>query len=177
MRTMTALSLGLALLASPVLAQTAWAQSVTVKGPSGTVTLDAAALAALPRQTVTLDAHGTKHDYSGPLLMDVLAKAGAPTGKALRGPELANAVLVTAADGYQVVFGLAEADPNTRANRMILADRDATGPLDAKTGPLRLVIEGDLRPARSARQVIQLEVLLIGRPPPAAAAPASEHRH
>ncbi|WP_245863720.1 molybdopterin-binding oxidoreductase [Caulobacter mirabilis] len=167
---MTALSLGLALLASPALAQ-----SITVKGPAGTVTLDAAALAALPRQTVTLDAHGTKHDYSGPLLMDVLAKAGAPTGKALRGPELANVVLVTAADGYQVVFGLAEADPNTRANRMILADRDETGPLDAKTGPLRLVVEGDLRPARSARQVIQLEVLLIGRPPPAAA--SAEHKH
>lgn len=172
MRMMTALSIGLALMASPALAQ-----NVTVKGTSGTVVLDAAAIAALPRQTVMLDAHGSKHDYSGPLLIDVLAKAGAPTGKALRGSELANAVLITAADGYQVVIGLAEADPNTRANRMILADQADDAPL-VKDGPFRLIIEGDLRPARSARQVTQLEVFLIGRPPPAAApADGGEHRH
>lgn len=173
MRVMTALSIGLALLASPALAQ-----NLTVKGPSGAITLDAAAIAALPRQTVTLEAHGAKHDYSGPLLIDILAKAGAPTGKALRGPELAGAVLITAADGYQVVIGLAEADPNTRPNRMILADQADGAPLPADSGPFRLVIEGDLRPARAARQVTQVEVFLVGRPPSAAApADGGEHRH
>jgi DMSO/TMAO reductase YedYZ molybdopterin-dependent catalytic subunit len=153
-----------------LLAQPALAQSLELKGLAGqTATLTAADLASLPRQTVTFNTHGEKHVYEGPLLIDVLAKVGAPSGQALRGAELADAVVVSAADGYRVALGLAEADPGTRPNRVILADRADGAPLAAKDGPLRLVIEGDLRPARSARQVTGIEVIRLG---PAAVKPA-----
>ena len=83
---------------------------------------------------------------------------GAPTGRELRGPALASVVVASAADGYQVACGLAEADPGTRPNRIILADRADGEALDAEAGPFQIVVEGDLRPARSIRQVISLEV-------------------
>lgn len=148
----------LTILATPV-----WGQSLTLVGLGGqTVTLGAAELAAMPRQSVTFAGHGERHVYEGPLLIDVLAKAGAPTGKALHGPEMADVVLVEAGDGYAVALGLAEADPGTRANRIILADRADGAPLAVREGPFKLVVEGDLRPARSARMVKRITVTRLG---------------
>ncbi len=156
-------SLALALVLAALAAPAATAQTLALKGPAGqTVTLTAADVAALPRVGLTFDAHGRKHAYEGPLLIDVLAKAGVPTGKALRGPALAHAVIVRASDGYAVVYGLAELDPGTRANRVILADRADGAPLDAKDGPFKVVAEGDLRPARGARLVTAIEVVNLG---------------
>jgi hypothetical protein len=158
----------LALLAAPAVAQT-----IALKGPDGrTATIAAADLSGLPRVSFAFDAHGQKHVYEGPLLIDVLAKVGTPTGKDIHGPALADAVIVSAADGYQVVFGLGETDPGTRANRMVLADRADGAPLGAKDGPYKLVVEGDLRPARGVRMVTSIEVRSLGSAPAAQA-----HRH
>jgi hypothetical protein len=141
------------------------AQEIVLKGPAGqTATLTAAELAALPRVSFSFDSHGEKHVYEGPLLIDVLARVGAPTGKAIRGPEMADVVLVKASDGYQVAFGLAELDPGTRPNRVILADKADGAPLGGKDGAFKLVAEGDLRPARSARMVSEIEVLRLAGP-------------
>lgn len=146
------------------LASGAFAQSLSLKGPAGeTASLTAAEVAGLPRVSVAFDAHGEKHVYEGPLLIDVLAKVGAPTGKAIHGPEMADVVLVKADDGYQVAFGLAELDPGTRPNRIILADKADGAPLADKDGAFKLVAEGDLRPARSARRVIAIEVLRLAQ--------------
>jgi hypothetical protein len=76
----------------------------------------------------------------------------------LRGPALADVVVVKGADGYRAVFGMAETDPAMRQSVPILADRAAAGPLDAKEGSFRVVSPGDLRPARSVRQVVSIEV-------------------
>ena len=94
----------------------------------------------------------------------MLARVGTPTGKAIHGPEMADVVLVKAGDGYQVAFGLAELDPGTRPNRIILADKADGAPLGGKDGAFKLVAEGDLRPARSARMVTEIEVLRLARP-------------
>lgn len=91
----------------------------------------------------------------------MLAKVGTPTGKAIHGPEMADVVLVRAQDGYAVAFGLAELDPGTRSNRIILADKADGAPLGGKDGAFKLIAEGDLRPARSARMVSQIEVLRL----------------
>jgi hypothetical protein len=145
------------------------AQSLALTGPTGQkATLSAADVAALPRVKVAFDNHGTKQNFEGPLLIDVLAKAGAPTGKDIHGAELAAVVLVTAKDGYQVAIGLAEADPGTRANRIIVADRMDGAPLGPTAGPFQLVIEGDVRPARSARMVTAIEVRRLSTGAPAA---------
>lgn len=157
------LAVALGALAGPALAR-----ELTVSGPDGQIArLSAAELAALPRASVGLTAHGERHRYEGPLLIDVLARAGAPTGKALHGAAMADVVLVEANDGYAVAFGLAEADPGTRSNRMILADRRDGAALPANEGPLRLVVEGDLRPARSARMVSRVSVRRLAGDAPA----------
>jgi len=154
----SAVALAVACLALPASAET-----LSVKGPAGqTATLTAADVGALPRVSFLFDAHGQKHTYEGPLLIDVLAKAGTPTGKALRGPALGHAVVVRASDGYTVVYGLAELDPGTRPNRIILADKADGRPLEAKDGAFKVVAEGDLRPARSARMVTSVEVVKLG---------------
>jgi hypothetical protein len=44
-------------------------------------------------------------------LAEVLRVAGVTLGKDLKGPLLANGLIVEAADGYRVVFALPEIDP------------------------------------------------------------------
>jgi hypothetical protein len=83
---------------------------------------------------------------------------GAPAGKGLHGPALADFVVVSAKDGYRVVLGLAETDPGVRTEKILLADRAEGAPLPPTEGPFRLVIEGDLRPVRSARMVTSIGV-------------------
>lgn len=150
-------------LAAAALATPALAQDLTLKGPAGqVVTMSAADVAALPHVAVTFDNHGDKRNYIGVPLLDLLAKAGAPASKDIRGVELATVVLVSARDGYQVAIGLAEADPGTRADKVILADRMNGAPIPADSGPFQLVIENDLRPARSAKMVNSIEIRRLG---------------
>jgi len=124
------------------------------------VVLDEKALAAMPRVTVQAGAHGDAPSaWEGVALVEVLRAEGAPLGKALRGDALANYVRVTATDGYQVVFSLGELDADMGAAKVVLVDRHEGKPLDAKDGPLRLVVPGDQRPARWIRNVTTIELL------------------
>lgn len=135
------------------------AQSVELTGPDGAqATVTGEAWAGLARQTLDLTIHGQTHSYSGPLLATVLGALKAPTGEALRGAALTSYVVVRAADGYGVVLSLAEVDPAMRQTRVILADRMDGEPIPAADGPLRLIVEGDARPARSARQVTAIDL-------------------
>jgi hypothetical protein len=138
----------------------AGAQSVTLRGPEGqTRQVTVAELAAMPHQSANLaNEHGPPKRYEGVPLTDLLQSVGAPAGKALHGPALADVVVVSAGDGYRVVLGLAETDPGVRTEKILLADRVEGGPLPATEGPFRLVIEGDLRPVRSARMVTAIGV-------------------
>ncbi len=137
------------------------AQGVTVTGLTGQkLELAAADIAALPHQPVTLQLEGGRSEAcEGVALNVILAKAGAPQGKALRGPELADVVVVGAADGYRVALALAETDPMMRGDKVFLADRCNGGPMTAPEGPFRLIVLGDGRPARSARQVTSIAIL------------------
>jgi hypothetical protein len=135
--------------------------SVALTGLDGQkATLTLPELDTLPRVKISANQHGAPHVFDGALLSDVLAKVGAPSGKAIRGAELADVIIIEARDGYKVALDLAGIDPAMRADhRVILADRMDGSPLDANIGPFQLVVEGDLRPARSVRMVsaIRLE--------------------
>jgi hypothetical protein len=144
-------------LPGPAAAQTA---SLTLTGLDGqTATLAASDIAALPHETATLQLDTKTETCEGVPLGVLLAKVGAPQGKALRGPEMADVVLVSAADGYRVAIALAETDPLMRANRIVLADRCAGAPLGPQEGAFRIVVEGDKRPARAARQVTAITLV------------------
>jgi len=135
------------------------APSVALAGLDGQKSaLTLADLAALPRVKISAKEHGAAHVFEGALLGDILAKVGAPSGKALHGAELADVVVVEARDGYKVAFDLAETDASIRSDRVILADRIDGAPLEADKGPFHLVVEGDLRAARAVRMVTSIRL-------------------
>jgi hypothetical protein len=121
--------------------------------------VDAAALTRLPQHTIHAEVHGKAIACEGPLLIDVLATAGAPHGDALRGGNLAFYVRIGATDGYRAVFALAELDPGFRDAVPIVTNRCDNVPLDPHDGPFRLVVPGEKRPARWVRQVTTIDVL------------------
>ncbi|HMD86851.1 MAG TPA: molybdopterin-dependent oxidoreductase [Terriglobia bacterium] len=120
-------------------------------------------LAAMPRTKVTAKEHDSTVTYEGVALTEILQKAGSPLGKEMRGKALASYVLVTARDGYRVVFALPELDPDfTDASRqIILADTADGAPLPEKQGPVRIVVPQEKKGARWIRMVETIEVVTL----------------
>lgn len=146
-----------------MLAIPAVAQSVTVIGLSGHArTFSGAQLIVLPRDKVVLKSRGGGEvTYEGASLTALLQAVGAPSGKSLHASDMTDVVLVSARDGYRVAFSLPETDASIRGERIILADEADGHPLAAPEGPLRLVVEGDGRPARSVRMVTSIRLLRL----------------
>jgi hypothetical protein len=121
-------------------------------------TLDA--LKAMPQKTVSYHNPHTNADetYSGVPLIDLLAGLGVAHGKDLHGKALSEYVVATGSDGYKAVLALAEADPEFHPGDVLVADAMDGKPLDAKTGPFRLVVSEDKRPARSVHSLVSIEV-------------------
>lgn len=149
---------------SPAGAQTAPANTAELK-VGGTIstplTLTVADLKKMPRKTLTvLNPHDKKTEkYEGVALEEILRKAGVPQGEALRGPAMATYVLAEAADGYRVVFSLAELDSGIVESEVIVADTMDGAPLGDKFGPFRLVAPHEKRPARWVRMLKSLTVV------------------
>ncbi len=123
------------------------------------ITLDSASLAAMPRASVTASAHHeSASQWQGVALENILLRAGAPSGEALRGHAMTSVVRITASDHYQVVFSVAELDSMLGNEQVILADTQDGHPI-TKDGPYRVVVPGDKRPARWIRQVVRIDVL------------------
>jgi DMSO/TMAO reductase YedYZ molybdopterin-dependent catalytic subunit len=118
-------------------------------------------LAAMPRSKITVKEHDATISYEGVALVEILRKAGAPLGKEMHGKALASYVLVTAKDGYRVVFALPELDPDfaDAAQQIILADTADGKPLSDKQGPTRIVAPQEKRGARWIRMVEKIEVV------------------
>lgn len=143
--------------------QSAASATLTITGdlPSP-LTLKADDLAKLPRQTVSVtDSDGSKVEYEGVLLRDILKQAGAPLGKDLRGKALASYVLAKAKDGYAVAFTLGELDAAFGNESVLIADKRDGKPLFGYQGPLRLVCPNDKAGARSVRMLETLEFVKL----------------
>lgn len=126
------------------------------------LTLKADDLAKMTRETVSIpDQDGTKIEYEGVPLRDILKRAGAPVGKDLRGKALASYVIAKAHDGYQVVFTLAEVAPEFANESILVADKRAGKPLFGYQGPLRLVCPNDKAGARSVRMLDTIEIVRL----------------
>jgi DMSO/TMAO reductase YedYZ molybdopterin-dependent catalytic subunit len=143
-----------------------WAQSpqpsIQITGAvKQALTLTAGDLAKMPRASVRTMSNGMETTYEGVWAHDVLDKAGAPQGSALRGKALAGYVLAEAEDGYQVVFSLAELDPAFIDNEILIADTANGKPLFGAQGRFRLVVPKDKPGARSVRMLTKLEVVQL----------------
>ena len=118
----------------------------------------------MPRQKLQAKDHQDhERSYEGVPLVELVRLADVPLGKELRGPALANYLVVEAADGYRAIFALAELDPAMTDNVVLLVDRQDGQPLDAHDGPLRIVAPQDKRHARWVRQVTALRLLTAPR--------------
>jgi hypothetical protein len=108
---------------------------------------DAAALHALPAQTIspTLEYDARTHTLRGPLLVDVLARAGAKLDDK-------TVLVLRAVDGYNVELPLAQA----RARRFIAATHVDGKPMPlGGLGPLWAVYDADRVPEAAAQPLAQ----------------------
>ncbi len=117
-------------------------------------------LSEYPHVAVTIFDHHTNatETYSGVPLIDLLAHLGVPHGNTLRGKALANYIVATGSDGYKSVVALAEIDPEFHPGQVLVCDAMDGKPLGDKTGPFRLIVSEDKRPARSVRNLVSIEV-------------------
>ena len=120
------------------------------------VTLTAADLAKLPRQTITVDgADGKQDSYSGVFLADLLVQQGVKLRQDLKHPDLANYLLAIGGDDYAVVIALPEFD----TGRFLIADSENGKPFATSDGPLRLISPDEKRHSRWVKQLQRLELL------------------
>ncbi len=130
--------------------------------------LEAEQLAELPRHQVTVDDRdGVSHTWEGPLVGDVLAECGVALGADLRGARLMLYLVAEGADGYRVLFALAEVDPTGSESPTLLADRRDGAALSARDGPYRIVLPKDKRRGRWVRNVERLVIAKAPDPVPA----------
>ncbi len=139
------------------------ATQITISGDIATpLVLTAGDLAKMPREkAVVPDQDGTKVEYEGVLLREILERAGAPVEKELRGKALASYVLAKAHDGYEVVFTLGEIAPEFGNQTILVADQRDGKPLFGYQGPFRLVCPNDKAGARSVRMLETLEFVRL----------------
>ena len=148
-----------------VFAQTATgAAELRIGGAVSTpLVLTVADLQKMPRKKLTVvNPHDKKtENYEGVLLEDLLRKAGVPQGENLRGPAMASYVLAEAADGYRVVFSLAELDSGIVDSEVMVADTMDGAALGDKVGPFRFVAPHEKRPARWVRMLKSITVTRV----------------
>lgn len=104
------------------------------------------------------DRDGKEHTFTGVALIDLLTKAGVTTGANLRGENLTKYVLIQAADGYEVIYALAEIDPEFSERIVMLAYEKDGAALAQGEGPFRIVASGEKKPARWIREVRSITI-------------------
>jgi hypothetical protein len=136
---------------------------LTIKTYDGkTLTLSPEELAALPHKSVSVfNAHGKANEtYSGVPLADLLGKVGVPLGESVRGKLFLTGVVASGADGYGVLYSLAEVDPSIHTGDVIVADSVDGKKLD-KDGAFKMVSSEERRPARWVRNLASISVIKV----------------
>jgi DMSO/TMAO reductase YedYZ molybdopterin-dependent catalytic subunit len=145
-----------------VLPRAADGQNVlTVDGEVRTVlTLSLDDLRAMSHQRVEVENQGARVIYEGIPLMEILRRAGVAIGRTLlEGRALVSMVYVTAVDGFQAAFALAELEAGSSSQRAFLVDTQDGRALPPADGPLRVIAPGDKDPARWVRHVRGITVV------------------
>ncbi len=136
-------------------AQPSTVLTVNLSGHSASLSL--ADLQALPQTTVAVHNEHTKADetYSGPLVSDVLTKAGMTLSEATQHNVLDSYVTAAGTDGYFVVFSGSELQSGLHKAQVIIAIAQSGQPL-TRTGAFQLIDPLDVKPARWVRNLSAL---------------------
>lgn len=121
--------------------------------------INAATLAGLPRFTITAtDENGHTNAYTGVSLLALIDRAGAPAGEPVRGLAMMSYIVVSAGDGYHVIFSLPELDASFHRRLVMISDQRDGAPFDSREGPYRLIVPGERRDARWVRAVTAVDL-------------------
>ncbi len=116
-------------------------------------------LTKMKRNTVTMkERDGKMQKYTGVSIQEILELAGVTMGTQLRGENLTKYLLVKCSDGYEVLFSLAEIDSSFTERNVIIAYESEGKSLPSDTGPFKLVVPGEKKPARSSFQVTEFVI-------------------
>lgn len=110
-------------------------------------------------EVVSRDRDGKERKFKGVPLVTLLDSAGVTLSAKLRGENMAKYVSVKAADGYEVIFSLAELDTDFAGATVLVAYEANGSPLAAGEGPFRLVVPGDKRQGRWIRELRSIKVI------------------
>lgn len=137
-------------------------KSLNVTYAGKTVTLTVADLAAMPQVTVHVhNAHANKdEDYTGPLVSEVLAKAGLTASHDTEPLILHSSLVVGATDHYYVVFSMAEVQPSFSRSQVIVAILKSGLP-DRDGGVIQLINTDGAKPARWVHGLSDLNVMTV----------------
>jgi hypothetical protein len=119
-------------------------------------------LVNLPQVTLTVrDGHtGKDVTFTGPLVSDVLAKAGLVGSEETHQLILHSTVVATGADGYYVIYSAAELEPRFAGNKSIIAVMRGELP-NTEGGLIQLVNSTDTKPARWVKGLANLNVMTL----------------
>jgi hypothetical protein len=146
----------------PVKAPVPPSKSVAVTFQGRVTTLTVSDLLALPQ--VTLHVHNAHRDadetYTGPLLSDVLARAGLTATSETQPLILHSSVVATGTDKYFVIYSCAEVEPAFSKGQVIVAVMKSGLP-DSEGGAIQLVNSTDVKPARWLHGLANLNVMSL----------------
>lgn len=137
-------------------------RSLNVTFQEHTITLKIDDLLALPQVTVHVhNAHrNTDETYSGPLLSDVLAKAGLVSNKETEPLILHSSVIATGTDHYFALYSAAEVEPTFSRGQVIVAVMKSGLP-DTEGGNIQLINTEGAKPARWIHGLADINVMSV----------------
>ena len=113
----------------------------------------------MPRTSLTIKGHDEQtHKYSGVLLSSLLQKASVQLGNAAKKQTASSYLFIKAADGYSVVFALAEVDTLFTNKTIILADEQDGKAFPDNAKPFQIIATDENIHARMIRQVKEIAV-------------------
>jgi hypothetical protein len=127
-----------------------------------TVTFTVEDLLKMPQVTVHVhNAHrNTDEEYTGPLVSDVLAKAGLSPAHENEQLILRSSVVATGTDGYYVVYSAAELEPAFTSGQSIVAVMKSGLP-DSEGGVIQMINANAVKPARWVHGLTNLNVMTL----------------
>lgn len=128
--------------------------------------IEAASILGAGRSDVRIeDSHGDVTVFHGLPLLDMLEQNGLDSKSMASQRKVASAVvIVTARDGYAVVFSVGELLMHRGDPRVFLAAETGAGPLPPSEGPVRLVVLGDRVRSPYALARFELKYLVDNTP-------------